>query len=116
MDEIETAVTEWMVPSIKAKSPHVGKIKTIYDFPFRLVPEGKSFMVKLDEVSSLNVLRTTASRWAQRLKCKFRVIDHSKEYACFEVYHIPKHEYDMNWPVPVGTVQSWQKMEQGNKL
>lgn len=75
---------EFLDPSNEAVAPVNHLFSNKYDFPFDLVPVGKSFLVTKDEVKNSSVLRTTASRYGKKLGKQFRVIDHGD--TGFEVY------------------------------
>lgn len=76
---------EFLDPSHKAIASKGGQFVRKYEFPFDLVPLGKSFAVAKDDVKNINVLRAMATRFGKRLKRSFRVIDHGE--SGFEVYY-----------------------------
>lgn len=73
-------------PSEQAKiAMSANRFERKYNFPFATVSVGKSFAVRCDQVSSLDVLRTTASREGRKLNRLFRVFDHGEQG--YEVFH-----------------------------
>lgn len=74
---------DFPTPSPAAQVPPASRIERKYIFPFDLVPLGRTFHVGKDEVKSIEILRTLASRNGKRLGRKFRVIDHTNFFEVF---------------------------------
>jgi len=76
--QLQERIMGFFEPSLKAISCQQGHIERKYNFPFDLVPLGKSFHVGKDQVLNINVLRALASRFGLKLKRRFKVVDHGE--------------------------------------